>query len=54
MAWAISSSAAARPREASSLRMVSSTSRVFWRTERGTQSMVRSSSKIAPRMRVTA
>ena len=51
---AISSSEAAWPREDSSRRTVSSTSRAFWRTERGTQSMVRSSSKMAPRIRVTA
>ncbi len=54
MPEAISSSEAAWPREDSSRRTVSSTSRAFWRTERGTQSMVRSSSKMAPRMRVTA
>ena len=54
MPVAISSSEAARPRDDSRRRTVSSTSRAFWRTERGTQSMVRSSSKMAPRIRVTA
>src|SRR5574344_1074987 len=54
MAPASSASEAVRPSFAASSTMVSSISRDFCRTERGTQSSSRSSSKIAPRMRVTA
>ena len=51
---AISESVAGRPRRDSRLTIASSISRDFWRTERGTQSIWRSSSKIAPRILVTA
>ena len=51
---AISSSVGARCSRASSFMLTRSNSRARARTERGTQSSVRSSSMIAPRMRVIA
>ncbi len=51
---AISSSVGARWKRASSFMLARSISRARARTERGTQSSVRSSSMIAPRMRVIA
>ena len=51
---AISSSVGARWKRASSFMFARSISRARARTERGTQSSVRSSSMIAPRIRVIA
>ena len=51
---AISSSVGARWNRASSFMLARSISRARARTERGTQSSVRSSSMIAPRIRVIA
>ena len=54
MCLATSSAVAERPSAFSSSTYTLSSLRAFWRVERGIQSSARNSSRIAPRMRVTA